>query len=319
MSSIIYNRNQIVKALKGLDLIKPIEKGFVEYSRGNSAVPPVGELIFDDPPGDVHIKYGYIKSDENYVIKIASGFPKNDCLGLSTSHGLMVMFDKNSGYLKCVLHDEGHLTDIRTGIAGAICAKYLAPKRINKIGILGTGIQARMQLEYLALVSDCKDVVVLGRSKKNTDKYIDDMSKMGFLLEPVNSSKELCFKANLIVTTTSATKPLINKGDLRKGTHITAVGSDTHEKQELDPNILKMADCLVVDSIPQCLERGETKKAIDENLIDKNNLVELGLVIDSKISYRKSENDITVADLTGVAVQDIMITNAVYNKLNKLI
>ena len=140
------------------------------------------------------------------------------------------------------------------------------------------------------------------------------MSKMGFIIESVDSSKELCSKANLIVTTTSSTEPLINKGDLRKGTHITAVGSDTHEKQELDPNILKMADCLVVDSISQCLERGETKKAIDKNLIE-NNLVELGLVIDSKISYRKSENDITVADLTGVAVQDIMITNAVYNKL----
>ena len=312
-------KDVISKIVDSLDLSPLIKNGFVAYSEGKAVVPPVGELSFNQPPGDVHIKYGYIIGGKYYVIKIASGFPKNDCLGLNTSHGLMVMFDKNSGYLKCVLHDEGHLTDIRTGIAGAICAKYLAPKRINKIGILGTGIQARMQLEYLALVSDCKDVVVLGRSKKNTDKYIDDMSKMGFLLEPVNSSKELCFKANLIVTTTSATKPLINKGDLRKGMHITAVGSDTHEKQELDPNILKMADCLVVDSISQCLERGETKKAIDENLIDKNNLVELGLVIDSKISYRKSENDITVADLTGVAVQDIMITNAVYNELNKLI
>ena len=106
----------------------------------------------------------------------------------------MIMFDKNSGYLKCVLHDEGHLTDIRTGIAGAICAKYLAPKRINKIGILGTGIQARMQLEYLALVSDCKDVVVLGRSKKNIDKYIDDMSKMGFLLNQLILQKNYVLK-----------------------------------------------------------------------------------------------------------------------------
>ena len=126
MNSVIYNKEQILEALKGLELIEPIEKGFVEYSKGNSVVPPVGELIFDNPPGDVHIKYGYIKEDDNYVVKIASGFPNNNVIGLDSSHGVMVMFDKNSGYLKCVLHDEGHLTNVRTAIAGAISAKYLA-------------------------------------------------------------------------------------------------------------------------------------------------------------------------------------------------
>ena len=228
-----------------------------------------------------------------------------------------VMFDKNSGYLKCVLHDEGYLTNVRTAIAGAISAKYLAPDPIYKIGILGTGIQARMQLEYLSLVTTCKSVVVLGRNKKNIKKYIEEMSLLGFDVKAVNSSKELCSEANLIVTTTNANESLINREDLKAGTHITAVGSDTPEKRELDPHILRIANSLIVDSIPQCLERGETKKALDENLIKKNKLVELGQVIDSNESYRKSQHDITVADLTGVAVQDIMITNAVYNQLNK--
>ena len=126
--------------------------------------PPVGELLFNNPPGDVHIKYGYIKSQDNYVVKIASGFSNNESLGLSSSHGVMVMFDSNTGYLKCVLHDEGHLTNVRTAIAGAICAKYIAPTQINRIGIVGTGIQARMQLKYLKLVTNCREVYVLGRS-----------------------------------------------------------------------------------------------------------------------------------------------------------
>ena len=131
-----YTKEQILKCLDNIDLINSIEKGFVEYSRGNSVVPPVGELLFENPPGDVHIKYGYIKNQDNYVVKIASGFSKNENLGLSSSHGVMVMFDNKTGYLKCVLHDEGYLTNVRTAIAGAICAKHIAPTQILESYVL---------------------------------------------------------------------------------------------------------------------------------------------------------------------------------------
>ena len=315
MNTLFYNKTQVIEALKGINLIESIELGFVEYSRGNSVVPPVGELLFDKPPGDVHIKYGYIKSQDNYVVKIASGFSNNEELGLSSSHGVMVMFDKNTGYLKCILHDEGYLTNVRTAIAGAICAKYLAPSQVKGIGIIGNGIQARMQLEYLSDVVDCKDVFVLGRDEDRVRKYSDEMEKYGYNITSVNNSRELCQNSNLIVTTTNANESLIYKGDVKKGTHITAVGSDTPDKRELDPEILNIANSVIVDSISQCLERGETKKALDKDLISEEKLIELGEIIDSGEKYRKNEEDITVADLTGVAVQDIMITNAVYNQL----
>ncbi len=315
MSDLFYNKSQVIEALKGINLLESIELGFVEYSRGNSVVPPVGELLFDEPPGDVHIKYGYIKSQDNYVVKIASGFSNNEELGLSSSHGVMVMFDKNTGYLKCILHDEGYLTNVRTAIAGAICAKYLAPSQVKGIGIIGNGIQARMQLEYLSEVVDCKDVFVLGRDEDRVRKYIDEMEKYGYNITSVNNSRELCQNSNLIVTTTNANESLIYKGDVKKGTHITAVGSDTPDKRELDPEILNIANSVIVDSISQCLERGETKKALDKELISEEKLIELGEIIDSGKKYRKDDSEITVADLTGVAVQDIMITNAVYNQL----
>ncbi len=315
MNTLFYNKTQVIEALKGINLIESIELGFVEYSRGNSVVPPVGELLFDKPTGDVHIKYGYIKSQDNYVVKIASGFSNNEKLGLSSSHGVMVMFDKNTGYLKCILHDEGYLTNVRTAIAGAICAKYLAPSQVKGIGIIGNGIQARMQLEYLSEVVDCKDVFVLGRDEERVRKYIDEMERYGYRITSVNNSRELCQNSNLIVTTTNANESLIYKGDVKKGTHITAVGSDTPDKRELDPEILNIANSVIVDSISQCLERGETKKALDKELISEEKLIELGEIIDSGKKYRKDDSEITVADLTGVAVQDIMITNAVYNQL----
>tara|TARA_B100002019_G_scaffold292713_1_gene316795 strand:+ start:865 stop:1857 length:993 start_codon:yes stop_codon:yes gene_type:complete len=316
MSSLLVTKDEIIKSLHKIDLIHSIERGFVEYSRGNAVVPPVGELLFQDPPGDVHIKYGYIKGQDNYVVKIASGFSNNDNLGLSSSHGVMVMFDKNTGYLKCVLHDEGYLTNVRTAVAGAICSKYLAPD-VRGIGIVGTGIQARMQLQYLDLVTTCKNVYVLGRNEDKISSYVKDMEVFGFKLNVVSSSKELCDKSNLIVTTTNANETLISSDELKPGTHITAVGSDTPDKRELDSKILNIADIVVVDSISQCLERGETKKALDRNLIQEGDLIEIGKIIDSGKKFREDEGQITVADLTGVAVQDIMITNAVYKHLKK--
>ena len=317
MNSKFYTKEQILKTLKNINLLESIERGFVEYSRGNSVVPPVGELLFNQPPGDVHIKYGYIKNQDNYVVKIASGFSENYKAGLSSSHGVMVMFDKNTGYLKCVLHDEGYLTNVRTAVAGSICAKYIAPSNINTIGIIGTGIQARMQLEYLKMVTDCREVLVLGRNKEKISKYIEDMKSHGFKINVASNSRELCKNSNLIITTTNANESLIQKDDIKEGTHITAMGSDTPEKRELDPEILNIADAVVVDSIPQCLERGETKNALDRNLLKEEDLIEIGTIIDSGKKLRKNNNEITVADLTGVAVQDIMITNAVYEQLIK--
>ncbi len=99
---------------------------------------------------------------------------------------------------------------------------------------------------------------------------------------------------------------------LKKGTHITAVGSDTPEKQELDPGILKRADLIVADSIEQCMKRGEIFKALASGFIEKSKLVELGQIISGEVAGRKSEKQVTVADLTGVAVQDLAIASAVY-------
>jgi ornithine cyclodeaminase len=141
----VYTLQEIKKALSSVDLTFFIEQGFIAYSNNEVVVPPVGELIFEDPPGDTHIKYGYIKSDDIYVIKIASGFYQNPEIGLASSSGLMLVFSQKTGMLQTVLLDEGHLTDVRTAVAGQIAAKQVASKTIKAIGVLGTGIQARMR------------------------------------------------------------------------------------------------------------------------------------------------------------------------------
>lgn len=313
----IFTLDQIKNALKAIDLIPLIEEGFVEYSKGNVIVPPVGELLFHDPPGDVHIKYGAIKNDDYYVIKIASGFSKNqELFGISALQGLMLIYNQKSGEPLGILLDEGHLTTVRTAIAGSIMAKYMAPKKVSKIGIVGTGSQAREQLLYLKPVVNCRDVVIWGRSEDNLLKIKDEMEKEGFNITTTTIMDELTTTCNLIVTTTSANTELIKAEQIQKGTHITAMGSDTIEKQELDPNILKIADKVIVDSISQSKERGEVYHALKRNIISEDKLIEIGTMIENNSFQRNSENEITIADLTGVAVQDIQITKAVYLKLH---
>jgi ornithine cyclodeaminase len=305
----------IREALASVELLPTIEAGFVAYSEGRSVVPPVGELVFTEPPGDVHIKYGYIAGDDYYVIKVASGFYDNPKLKLPSGDGLMLLFSQRTGELLALLLDRGHLTDLRTAAAGAIAAKYLAPRAISRIGIVGTGTQARLQLEHLAAVTECRDAVVWGRSAGSLARYREAARSTGFSINVTLDARDVAVTCDLIVTTTPSTAPLLRADDIRPGTHITAVGSDTSGKQELDPEILGKAHLVVADSIAQCLERGEIHHAIASGHIGKDRLVELGDVIAGKAAGRTSNDQITVADLTGVAVQDIQISKAVYETL----
>ena len=312
----IVNLSQIKEALKTIDPIQAIEEGFVAYSQGKVVVPPVGEMIFERPPGDVHIKYGYITGDEYYVIKIASGFHENIKLNLPTCLGLMLVFKQKTGELACILLDEGYLTNIRTAAAGAVVAKYLAPRNVRRIGIFGAGIQGKMQLEYLKSTVDCDDVIVWGINQQELNDYKKEVEPFGYNIQTTQEAEDIAATCNLIVTATPSKSPLLRADQIRKGTHITAVGSDTPEKKELDSKILQMADIVVADSISQCQARGEIFQALKAGLIKKENLVELGNVIGNRELQRSSDEQITIADLTGVAVQDIQISKAVYEVLS---
>ena len=310
-----YHLDQIKQTVDRLDITKYIEEGFIAYSQGRVIVPPVGELIFENPPGDVHIKYGYIKDDDYFAIKIASGFYENFKLDLPTSDGLILLFSQQHGSLVSILLDECYLTNVRTAVAGQVAAKYMAPSKIDCIGVFGTGVQGRMQVEYLKPVLDCSDIIVWGRHQDGLDTYKRDMQKLGYTVQTTLDAAEVTEECRLIITATPSEIPLIDVKQIRPGTHITAMGSDTHLKQELDPKILQIADVVVADSIEQCLSRGEISKALQAGLVRKEDLIELGDVIAGRQPGRTSDEQITVADLTGVAVQDIQIAKAVHQAL----
>lgn len=310
----IYQLEDIRSALTSVDVVAAMERAFVNYSRGLAVLPPVGELLFTDPPGDVHIKYGYVMGDDCYVIKVASGFYDNPALGLASSNGLMLLFSQRTGALLAVLLDRGHLTDERTAAAGAVAARYLAPRSPDCIGIVGCGIQAELQLRYLAAEVDCRRVLAWGRDPGRLRAWRARLADTGFDIDLAADLGRLVDTCRLIVTTTPSREPLLR--EVRSGTHITAIGSDTADKQELAPGILAAAAVVAVDSRRQCQGRGEVSHALAAGAIELASVVELGEIIGGECRGRRDDTEITVADLTGIATQDIEMARTVYQRIS---
>jgi ornithine cyclodeaminase len=311
----VFTEDEIREAVDPAAVIAAVADGFRLYSAGKVEVPPVGLLHFEDPPGDVHIKYGFIRGDDVYVVKVASGFYENVERGLPVSDGSMMLYDRRTGELLAVFLDRGWLTELRTGAAGAVAAGRLAPTAVRRIGIVGTGVQARFQLRSLAHVVACRDALAWGRNEPRLDAYAAEMSSEGWQMEVTTDLDEIADSCDLIVTVTPAREPLLLASRIRPGTHITAVGSDNVGKQELDPAILGRADLVVADSIAQTTHHGECVHGLATGHLELGRIVELGRVIDDPSLGRGDDAEITVADLTGVAVQDIQVAKMAWAAL----
>jgi ornithine cyclodeaminase len=231
----------------------------------------------------------------------------------------MVLLCRQTGVPKAIILDGGYLTDIRTALAGVIVARYLAPHHISKIGILGTGVQARLQLKFLKDFTSCKDVVIWGRDLKRLALYKAEMQPKGFNIQTTQNITDVTSMCNFIITTTASKIPLLMAAQIQPGTHITAVGADGGGKQELEAELFQKATICVVDSLPQCADFGDTSYALKNSLIKSNKLIELGKVIQNPTHQRTHDQQITIADLTGVAVQDIEIANQVYRDRRLLV
>ncbi len=302
---------QIEQRLAGLDLVSLMEGAFAAFSRQEAVVPLPGELLFDDPPGEVHIKYGYLKGGDTYVVKIASGFWNNPQKGLSSSDGLLLVFQKDTGELAAVLNDRGRLTDLRTAAAGAVAAKHLAPEQVDAIGVLGTGIQAELQVQLLQSVRPCRNIVVWGRNPERAAAYARRMQSRDFAVHVAQSPSEVASRCRLIVTATASPAPLLQWSDIRPGTHITAIGADSADKQELDEAIIHNADLVVADSRLQAGSRGELWHAYGKGGSSMDSVVEIGEIVLGRAGGRAMPHQVTISTFSGLAVQDIAIASAV--------
>lgn len=304
----VYNQQQIIAAMNLPKAAEMIAQGFIAFSHGKVKVPPMQNFVFPEANGDCCVKSAWVEGEATFTVKISTGFYDNPGKGLASNDGLMLVLSAQTGLPLALLQDEGWLTCIRTALAGQVVARALAPLHVQAIGILGTGVQARMQLEQLMPVTDCRELTVWGRNQQELDDYRTFAEGLGFVVSTTLSAEQVARSCNLIVTATPSRQALLQSEWIRPGTHITAVGADTLGKQELDAALVGRADVIVVDSLAQCSQYGEISHALKAGLIDKEKLLELGLLLASEGTGRINQQQITIADLTGVAVQDAQIS-----------
>jgi ectoine utilization protein EutC len=299
------------------EAIAVVEEGFSLLANGEVMMPPIMRVDVHDQNGEVDVKTAYVKGKEMFAIKVSSGFFNNYQLGIPSGNGLMMLMSTKTGVLRALLLDKGFLTDIRTAAAGAISAKYLSKERIDTVGVIGAGRQARFQLKALKLVRQFKEVLVYARSQKRAKTYAEEMTKdLGVPVKVVEIPENIVRNSDIVITTTPATEPIIKKEWLHPGLHITAMGSDAEHKQELEDQVLTLADLLVCDAKSQCARLGELHHALDSGVItNASNIIELGQLTSKERIGRENDQQITVCDLTGTGVQDTVIALFAYHKL----
>jgi ornithine cyclodeaminase len=300
--------------------IEAVEEAFSAYATGRAELPSVIHLDVPDQRGEIHIKAGYLRGGACYAVKIASGFPGNADLGLPPNDGMVVVFDSRNGAPAAFLMDNGYITDLRTAAAGAVAAKHLAKRDIRRVGVIGSGAQARLQPALLAQVRSFREVRVWGRHPERARACADDLRRRGDLptgaaVSAVASAREAVEGADLVITATASREPVVRAEWLSAGALVTAVGSDGADKQELEVEALKRADRVVADSLPQCLRLGEIHHAVERGAIRQEKVdAELGEITSGRKLGRRSEGEIIVCDLTGVGVQDVAAATVVLER-----
>ncbi|MDU8944650.1 cyclodeaminase [Ovoidimarina sediminis] len=295
-----------------------IEDAFRTLAGGGVEMPPILSMPIHDFNGEVDVKTAYVPGVESFAIKVSPGFFDNPGLGLPSTSGLMVLFSARTGLVEAVLLDNGYLTDVRTAAAGAVAARHLSRPDAHRAAILGAGMQAGLQLEALTQVRDVREAVIWGRNIEAATRLAGDLrERLGITVTASDDAESAVGSADIIVTTTPATKPILLEAWLRPGQHVTAMGSDQPNKCELEPACLARADLYVADRLSQTRLQGELRAALAVAAVEDRAYPELGQIIAQTAEGRTSDHQITIADLTGTGVQDTAIATLAYARIRK--
>lgn len=275
-----------------------------------------GELLFESPRGDCHVKYGYLRSEGHFVVKVATGFYGNEALGFPVNGGVVLLFSRRSGLLQAILHDAGWLTAWRTAAAGSLASQAMARPDTSLIAIIGTGQQAELQAIWHHDVFPGVPIVIGGREAERSERLAERLAEGGLHVD-IGTIPAAVEAADVIVTATSATAPLFAADLVKPGAHVTAVGADAAGKHELDTKLLARADFIVTDDHEQCLEGGEFGNAVRARAVRDAGDALLATVLSGPARTR-DPSEITVADLTGLAVEDLAIASFFRERLGLL-
>jgi len=308
-----------VKALLSMkEVMENVELAFKEKGLKRVQMPAKIYLFYRKYNGDLRAMPSYLEELDVSAVKIVNAHPDNRTkYGLPTVMAVIVLVDPKNGFPLAIMGGKT-ITDMRTGAAGGIAAKYLARKDSKVVAFVGAGAQARTQLmALLEVYGKLKEVRVWSRSEETRQTFIDEMEEAyGRLckLVPAENIKDAVEGADIVVTTTPSRKPLVMNSMVSPGAHFNCIGADAPGKEELDPAILKRSK-IVVDDWEQASHSGEINVPLSQRIIAEENVyAELGEVVAGLKRPREKRDEITIFVSTGLAVQDAVTAKIAYDK-----
>ena len=314
MKTLLLNKENVGSLIRMNEVIGTVEEAYKAFNSGQVNQPPYTCIRLPPPRGEIDFKLGYCESNEMISMKASSGgFPNNLAEhGVPSGMGTILLFDARTCALVCVM-DGSLITGLRTGAAGAVSVKVLARQNARKITSIGTGNQARMQIRAIHEVMKIEEIHAWDHQPENLAHYKADIEReFGIPVVMARSKQEAVEQADILITTTRGKGSLVEAAWIQPGTHIVAMGTDTCGKQELEPEIFRHAK-IVNDSIAQCIEKGETWHPLNQNIITQANIhAEIGEILLGKKAGRESDDEITIFDSTGMAIQDNTTSHLIY-------
>lgn len=307
------NESQVKEVLDMPGCMKAVEHAFEQHGQGMVQMPPKSYLYYPAHNGDLRTMPAFLEADDITGVKIVNVHPDNPQKGLPTVMATVLLNSTETGAPLTIM-DGTYLTDMRTGAAGGVAAKYLARVDSSVLGLVGAGRQAQTQAMAVLENFDIDTIKVVSNHVPKSEQFKKDMEPICGCDIVVKDSIEAVCDCDILVTTTPVRNPIVKSEWVKEGTHINAIGADAKGKEELDPLILKRAK-IVIDDIRQAAHSGEINVPISEGIITEDSIyANLGEIVSGKKLGRTSDSEITVFDSTGLAIQDISTANLVFNK-----
>jgi alanine dehydrogenase len=310
METLLLGPDDVDACIDVSDAIVAVEDAFAAHHRGESVMPAKSYIDLPDVDGDFRAMPAYV--DDGAGVKWVNSHPDNPTEhGLPTVMGVMIYSDPATAFPLAVI-DGTTLTRIRTGAAAGVATDHLARDDAATLGLVGAGAQAHTQLEAVAAVRDLDRVVVADRSEEAIEAFLEREGERD--LDVVSGSVEDAAGCDVVSTTTPSREPVVERDWVRDGAHVNAMGADAEGKQELDPAVLRDA-VVVIDDWAQCRHSGEINVPLAAGDVEESDVHgEIGAVVTGDADGRTRDDQITVFDSTGLAIQDVAASRVCYER-----
>ena len=296
------------------EAIDAIETGFIELAEGNVQMPNRQIMNNISRNGWIGVMSAYVK---NRIIatKIVTVYPDNPKLNLPTTMATIILNDSETGIPLAVM-DASYLTSVRTGALGGLAVRHLARKDARTVGIFGSGVQARAQLEAISEVMNIDLVYIFDLLPEASKRFAEEMSKkLSIKVVSVRKTDLAVINSDVIVTATTSKIPVFDGSLVKLGTHINAIGSHMSDMREIDTETVAKSKFIVDLKDVAIKEYGELIIPISEGVITSDHIYgDLGEIVTGKKKGRVSSQEITLFKSGGLAIQDAVTANLAYKK-----